>query len=337
MISRRTIMTRRHLVRIACAAAVLLGCDCAQAQIFRAYLSSTGSDANACTVVAPCRLLPAALAAVADGGEIWMLNSANYNTGPVTVAKSVSILAIPGALGSLVSTGGGAALLVDAPAVKVSLRNVVVRRLDGDGNGILMQQGARLEVNGCEIVGIADIGIDANAPGSTVTVRKTTIRDGAGIGFRANQGVSSLDEVDLAGNQFGLIAGDAQVTVANSVITGNQFGVFVAVFPGGLAALAIEDSMLSGNVFGAFVSSGVGSANALMVSRSMFTGHTGAGIAVSQDGSGIAQATLDNNIFTGNAAAITMNGGTVYTRGDNTLLFNNAGVTGGSLTALPGA
>jgi hypothetical protein len=29
---------------------------------------------------APCRLLPAALAAVASGGEVWMLDSANYNT-----------------------------------------------------------------------------------------------------------------------------------------------------------------------------------------------------------------------------------------------------------------
>ena len=37
-----------------------------------------------------------------------MLDSANYNTGPVNVTKSVTILAVPGALGSVVATGGDA-------------------------------------------------------------------------------------------------------------------------------------------------------------------------------------------------------------------------------------
>src|SRR4051812_43974056 len=78
----------------------------AQAQAFRAYLSSAGSDANPCTVAAPCRLLPAALNAVADGGEIWILDSANYNSGNVQVVKSVSIMAIPGKVGSFVAVGG---------------------------------------------------------------------------------------------------------------------------------------------------------------------------------------------------------------------------------------
>src|SRR6185503_13920086 len=68
----------------------------AHAQLFRAYLSGSGSDTNPCTLVAPCRLLPAALNAVASGGEIWMLDSANYNSSTVNITKSVSILAIPG-------------------------------------------------------------------------------------------------------------------------------------------------------------------------------------------------------------------------------------------------
>jgi hypothetical protein len=46
---------------------------------------------------------------------------------------------------------------------------------------------------------------------------------------------------------------------------------------------------------------------------------------------------MDNNIFTGNATAIAIAGGSVFTRGDNTLLFNTTNATGGSLTALPGA
>ena len=88
----------------------------AQAQLFRAYLSSTGNDANPCTVQQPCRLLPAALAAVKDGGEVWIMDSANFNTMPVLIDKSVSILAIPGALGSVVGSGGDA-ILINTPGL----------------------------------------------------------------------------------------------------------------------------------------------------------------------------------------------------------------------------
>src|SRR6188474_1150342 len=79
-----------------------------QAQQFRAYLDPSGSDANPCNLSQPCRLLPAAIASVASGGEIWLLDSANYNVGPVNVNKSVTILAIPGAVGSVVALGGNA-------------------------------------------------------------------------------------------------------------------------------------------------------------------------------------------------------------------------------------
>src|SRR3954470_17809381 len=87
-------------------------CGASQAQIFRAYLSINGNDANACTVAAPCRLLPAALNAVADGGEVWMLDSANFNAGTVTIAKNVAISSVPGQLGSVVAVGGGSAIAI---------------------------------------------------------------------------------------------------------------------------------------------------------------------------------------------------------------------------------
>jgi hypothetical protein len=100
-------MSTRTLLRstIAFLAALFLSAS-AHAQLFRAYLASDGNDANPCTLAQPCRLLPAALAAVASFGEIWMLDSANYNTATVTIGKSVSILAVPGAVGSVVASGG---------------------------------------------------------------------------------------------------------------------------------------------------------------------------------------------------------------------------------------
>jgi len=94
-------MTLRNARRLALVAALWV-CSIAHAQLFRAYLASDGNDGNPCTLYAPCRLLPAALNAVADGGEIWMLDSANYNTSTVVISKSVSILAVPGVVGSVV-------------------------------------------------------------------------------------------------------------------------------------------------------------------------------------------------------------------------------------------
>src|SRR4051812_32420834 len=104
----------KRLMMLAAAGAALL-ISAAHAQSFRAYVSSAGNDANPCTVIAPCRLLPAALNAVANGGEIWMLDSANYNSGTVNITKSVSIMAVPGAVGSIVAVAGGAAITVQTP------------------------------------------------------------------------------------------------------------------------------------------------------------------------------------------------------------------------------
>src|SRR3954471_8318293 len=96
-----------------------------QAQLFRAYLSIKGLDTNPCTLQAPCRLLPAALSAVASGGEIWMLDSANFNTATGSVAKSVSIQAVPGQVASLVAQGSTAAMNISGSGIKVGLRNLV--------------------------------------------------------------------------------------------------------------------------------------------------------------------------------------------------------------------
>jgi len=98
----------------------------AHAQLFRAYLSGSGSDTNPCTLVAPCRLLPAALNAVASGGEIWMLDSANYNSSTVNITKSVSILAIPGVVGSIVAVNSGHAITINNAGAKVALRDLVI-------------------------------------------------------------------------------------------------------------------------------------------------------------------------------------------------------------------
>ncbi len=143
-------------------------------RLFRAYLASDGNDANACTLPQPCRLLQRGLAAVASGGEIWLLDSANYNTATVMIDKSVSILAIPGAVGSVLAINqpsGGIAPPLATPAIRisaagllVSLRNLVIVPSPGSANGT-----SGVELSGGSVLGI-EHSVIANMPSHGVSV-----------------------------------------------------------------------------------------------------------------------------------------------------------------------
>ncbi len=149
----------------------MLGAGTASAGLFRAYLSFTGNDGNPCTVLAPCRLLPAALAAVNDGGEIWMVDSANYNVTPVTIGKSVKILAISGALGSLIANGGDA-VIINAPGGTVTLKNLSVLNFNAGINGITIQDASGVHLEKVSIDGFTtDASSCINMPNLTTTVR----------------------------------------------------------------------------------------------------------------------------------------------------------------------
>src|ERR1700730_14832883 len=77
----------------------------------RTYVSGQGSDTNGCTVTTPCKTLKAALALTTAGGEIFVLNSADY--GPATITKSVSIVS-EGAAGGMLATNGTVAITINA-------------------------------------------------------------------------------------------------------------------------------------------------------------------------------------------------------------------------------
>jgi hypothetical protein len=172
-------MTQVTLSRIAAVlAALAFAALPARAQLFRAYLSLEGSDANSCTLAQPCRLLPAALAAVADGGEVWMLDSANFNTNVVDVTKSVTILAVPGALGSLVAVSGPA-LSIATPGVRVSLRNLNILPIVGSGGvGVDITNGTALTVEGCNFSGAPNNPSLYARAAAQVTVVDSVFRDG---------------------------------------------------------------------------------------------------------------------------------------------------------------
>src|SRR5215475_11126009 len=137
-------MTRTaKLLLVAAISVLLLPVNSFAAPQARTYVSAQGSDANACLVSSPCRTFQAALSLTVAGGEIFVLNSANY--GPVTITKAVTITG-EGAVAGMLSTSG-AGITINAGANDV----INLRGLDIDGGnsgtyGIQFTSGLSLTV-----------------------------------------------------------------------------------------------------------------------------------------------------------------------------------------------
>ena len=240
----------------------------AHAGLFRAYLSLNGSDTNPCTRPQPCRLLPAALAAVNDGGEIWILDSANFNTATVTIAKSVSILAVPGALGSI-AANGSAAMSINAPTSKVALRNIKFAPVSGSGGG-----------NGIEVTSVGHLGIEESvfenlneavtmSGAANMSIRGSVFRTNlVGLDVGQTGGASqsiTIDHASYVENATSIrvltnsTSGGIRVSIDNSEIRGGGGGNGTVSFGGGVASAApinasIMRTKIAGNGSGVGVS-----------------------------------------------------------------------------------
>lgn len=311
----------------------------ASAGLFRSYLSLNGNDGNPCTLPQPCRLLPAALSAVNAGGEIWMVDSANFNIGPVNITKSVTILAIPGALGSIVANGGDA-LVISGAGIRVTLRNLVLLNLSAGANGINFSQGAELTVEESEIYGMPSNGVYAHAPSATLAINNTVIRDNAQLGVDITGSVTAtLDRVHLLSNGnagLGALSGP-KVTISDSVIanhnaSGSSVGVSVASGGGTQTQVVVERSVLRANTYATFAQTNNAGDNVQMALSHNAITHNGTGYGAGGVGGSTITTVLDDNTITHNSTGVNVGFGVVNTRQNNTFLFNTPDVTGGALT-----
>jgi hypothetical protein len=313
-------MKNSQTIRTALAFTAAFACASGNAASFRAYLSSTGSDANPCTVNQPCRLLPAALNAIVDGGEVWMLDSANFNSGPVNVTKSVSILAIPGAVGSVVALGGPAINIATA-GVNVSLRNLLIVPFPASGGtgGIVMTNGNSLTILETVIANLPDNGIDVNANSST------TLR--------------VVDSVIRNNGNFGVhLRGGATADIANSRIFGNYYGVLVEGTGTGFTTAAVNDTVISGNYVGLHALSEVSGATARWTAIRTTASNNSFGFGC-QSGTGTTSCTAGHSMASGNSVAgFYQYGGapaTFRSLGNN-VLIDNANNNYGTITLVAG-
>jgi len=222
----------------------------AQTPQMRTYVSGQGIDSNPCTVSSPCKTFQAAMAQTAAGGEIYVLNSANY--GPVTINKAVTITSEGAVAGVLATSGVG--ITIEAGANDV----INLRGLDIDGGksgtvGIQFKSGQSLNIQKSVVRGFTNTGISFGpSTASNLHVADTTLTNNQSMGLLVTANGTSavngaLNRVTAAANGVGIFAsGKASVTLTDTVAGYNNYGVGA----NGSAAMMVRNATVSNNTIG---------------------------------------------------------------------------------------
>lgn len=180
-----------------------------------------------------------------------MVDSANFNTSTVVVSQSVTILAIPGALASVVATGGPA-ITISGSSINVTLRNLLVRELDNTSSYIgvdVTGGGTQVLVEDSEFTGLS-IGYYATGNPSVTQIVHSTFRNNynsvslVGSSTSNTTSTGSIDHSTFTyGKSYAIVGALASVTVSHSFVTSNHNGGLLAES----GVLLLEDNFISEN------------------------------------------------------------------------------------------
>lgn len=242
----------------------------------RTFVASNGNDANPCSLTLPCRGFAAAVAAVANAGEIVVLDSAGY--GPFAINKSVTVTAPGGVYAGISVFTGNDGILINTPGIVVALRGLTINGQGGNA-GIKFLQGDRLRVESCIVSLLAGSGIVHNAPGAELIVLDSVVRDNGGTGISMNADASLLVDrvrVEHNGGDGIYVAGanSPVATIRNSVLSFNGAGGLAAAAPGnssGNTSVTVEGCALAQNAGdGAFIGGASGGRTWVSLRRNSF-------------------------------------------------------------------
>jgi len=294
----------------------------------RTFVASFGSDSAACALAAPCRGFAAAILKTDPGGEVIVLDSAGY--GPVTIAKSVAIVAPPGIYAG-VSALTGDGIVINGAGIEVVLKGLTVNG-QGGSIGVHYQGGASLTLERCITSNFTANGIRLDA-GGTIAVTDTTItgNGGDGISVSGPAAAVTITRARIEGNgSDGIrIQAAADVTVDRSIVTRNAGTGIDLFFAGtGTARLAIDASTIADNA-GVGVYASANSAASVVqadVTRSTIVRNSAGIWAISAGGTSAVSATnneVSDNV--GNGIAASFAGSSLRAAG-NKVMRNNVGV-----------
>ncbi len=294
----------------------------------RTFVSISGSDANTvtnCGNATPCRGFTAALTVTDSGGEIIVQSSGGY--GPVTIDKSVSIIAREGIYAGI-SVFSGNGITIATAGVKVVLRGLSVNRLGGSGSGISMTAGDSLVVQHCVISNFSSS--NGLYVSGAVTVRLLdSLLQGNNVGaFFVNgpsvlvSGSRFIDNADSGLSVFALGSGvTTKLEVNRSEASGNgSAGINGWTGSSGRWELNVKDSVASRNGHGIYARSNGGTTLA-SVTGSLISGNTSTGLTA--EGSGTRLVATANTVTHNSVFGLCQTSSAVFeSTGDNTVRDN---------------
>lgn len=287
-------------------AAIALSSLCtlaAAAGVQRAFVASTGNDANVasnCSLALPCRSFAVAIPVVQPDGELIILDSAGYGT--LTVTQSIKIIAPAGVYAGIsASTPGTSAVTVNAaPGDRIVLRGLDINGL-GALHGINIQQAFSVSIEKTSVANFTQDGgacIYFNTPGRTqVYVVDSMLRScttgvhGIGAGTTPPKPTVVLDNVRIEGpRNSGATAttygvwheGVMDVSVRNSTVARANYGVLFDPQASGGSDLAIVGSEIlrTGTALQLNATTAGGQGRVSIAGSKLMIGTTGIGVNI---------------------------------------------------------
>lgn len=289
----------RLFAAVLVALGILTGPSLAQSP--KIFVASTGSDTNDGGRATPKRSFQAAHDAVAASGEIVVLDTAGY--GPVTITKSVSIVVPAGVSGFVTqtsSTGNGVTINAGTSDI-VTLRGLIVEGTGtGGGTGIYETSAGSLVIEDTTVRNFRE-GIFAN----TFSTSHVVIRGGA---VR-----NTIYGIDIEGTAT------LNAIVTDTELTANDTAIYVAAnAPVAPVRLVATRCAISGGSTGF----------AVYNTRAVADTCTISGVSTVFNNSASYIILSANTITESGTIFAVKNGGTNYTRGNNTIYdYSTLGTT----------
>ncbi|MBI3150335.1 MAG: right-handed parallel beta-helix repeat-containing protein [Betaproteobacteria bacterium] len=306
----------------------------------RTFVSTTGNDANTasnCSTTAPCRGFTAALTVTDSGGEIIVLSSGGY--GPVTINKSVSIIAPEGVYAGI-SVFSGNGITISTAGVDVVLRGLTINRLGGSGDGIKVTAGHSLMVQNCVVTHFnSDSGSGVYVTGATQVRLLDSLLQGNFNGAHFANGPSVLvsNSRFIENAFYGLVAhatgagATTKVEVSRSEASGNgSVGYWAGSGSSGRVEFSLKDSVTNENYYGVFVDSLTGVALA-SVTGSLISGNSSTGLAASNSG---VKLVASGNTVTRNGVGLSQAFSAVLESAGDNLVRDNTTNSAGTITTI---
>ncbi len=234
------------------------------AQATKIFVASTGNDANSGGRLTPKRTLQAAHDAIADGGQIVVLDTAGY--GKIAINKSLGIVVPPGVNGFVTAPAGNNGISIDASAsAVVTLRGLIVEG-GNDSIGILALNVGNLAIEDCTVRNFTRGVYAVSFTPLKINMRNCVVR-GCTTGLDLENGANIAVNAIVTDSQFdqnsgiGVLAqrsgasGSVDLTLGDCVISGNGTGVKA---DGATAIVRLDNCALTTNATGTTTANGGG-------------------------------------------------------------------------------